>query len=57
MVTSALNCGRISENGKGTREMFEMNVTKLDSTSPGYQLDGGLERRKKSKIINYDSKS
>lgn len=39
VVMRVLNCGRNSENRKGTREMLEMNITEVDSTSPGYQLD------------------
>lgn len=56
-MTRALICGRKSKNRKGAGKMFERNITEVDSTSPGYHLDVGLERRKKSETISCNSKS
>lgn len=32
------------QNRKGAREMLDMKITEVDSTSPGYQLDRRRER-------------
>lgn len=56
MATVVLNCRRNHENGRGTGEMFERNIIEVDSTSTVYELDVGLENRKKCKTINCNSK-
>lgn len=56
MVTVVLNCRRNHKDGKGTGEMFERNTVEVDSTTPVYELDVGLENRKKFKTINCNSK-
>lgn len=58
MMTRTLDYGRNSENGEGAgRYLREISYREVYSVSPGYQLDVGLEKKKKSMTIycNFNS--